>query len=232
MAVIGLTVGAVAYIANEYFVPIGVMVEEVAKGGAAVLVTIAAMGAMVYAASKMDIKSIAIGSAAMAAVAGLVFLSSKAVDVWTDLCVKIYDVGIETFASGSAGIVVVLAGMSAMIAGLGALVMGPQALVLAAGAAAMAVLSGVIAAVSYSVGMFTDLVVKVNGNITEASVKKFKDAVTGKNGMASAIKDTVSGLSGVGLWASAKAAAIGAMLRPVFETLTMFMDIVVRLATM
>lgn len=125
--------------------------------------TIGVMGLIVAAAGQMDMKTILKGSAAITAVAGLLWLIGKTLDSYIDTCVKMYD-NAKSCAIGGLEIVATLTTWGLIMTGVGAL-MTFGAAFLAMGAAAITGISGVLYLISQMLPDYIDMCKNTAKNI-------------------------------------------------------------------
>lgn len=206
--------------------------EKAAAVGTAILLAllVGTMG-IVYLASKMSEESLLKGLLAIGGISVAIGLLSGAMVVFGVFLKGIHDVtaGDITAAFITAGLVV--AGVAAIMASSGAILMGPQALVFAAGLAGLAMISTAIAGISTAMILFTEFITKVN-NLTSEDIEQAFSNITGEKGLCKAITKIVGALGSVSIQTSRQMKAIGKGLKPVFESLSMFVDVIQKMATM
>ena len=229
----------VSYVVDKYLISIGQNAEDALYGSGIVVGLLLAMSGIIAIAGQMDLKTIGKGAAALIAVSGVLYIMGKLIPDYIDLCTKLYD-NAEKVAWGSGGVLLLLGGWGAIMAGIGALVANPiVAGVMAAGAATLAVMSGVIYAISSSLDVYIDLIKKMEeNNINASSFKEFTKMFLGngddKDGTSfiGSIKAVVEAFHEIGIWGSLKAGFIAKRLKPIFETIKMFIDIVSNITSM
>lgn len=114
-----------------------------------------------------------------------------------------------------------------------ACIAGPQAAIFAIGLAAGAAIAAAIAMISGSLLLFTEFIIKTK-QISEDDIKNVATIINGNgdNNMMGCLKAIITSLSKFGPWAAIKVGIIGTTLRPVFESLSMFVDVIQKMANM
>lgn len=111
---------------------------------------------------------------------------------------------------------------------------------LASGAVTMLGISGIIRAISSALNPFINVILKMKkNNINENTIREFTKIIIGNGendkesaSLISAIIRITKELGKVGVWTAAKSAIIAKSIRPIFETIGMFINIVGSLANM
>lgn len=211
---------------------------DVAAKSAVIVGVIAAMAGLVvalgYAVKMISLKNMALGAVFLGAIAGLIWLLSKAMNPYVELMEQLKDLSWKDLGNGSAKVLVVLTGFGLLVTGLGALTMIPGFVpLLAAGAFILGLISGIIYGVAKAVGEFVDLINKTN-ELSPKVIDGFIGALVGDDrrpGLVAAIRKTIFALSGIGFWAAIKARFISRMITPIFTAVGKFVDILVQMAS-
>ena len=311
VAAVGVLIAGVAYVVNELVIPIGENAKQALKGSALVAGLVVVFGAIIAAAGQLSLASIAKGTLAVGAIAGLLWGLGKLIPPYIDMALEMQR-NAKRIAIGSVEIVALLGSWGLIAAGAGALIMGPQAAFLAVGEAAIAAIGGLLFAIgkllpSYTkmalnmatnsanikrgskaiydllsdfgvflgkIGLMTlnpisaaaltaggVVVASIGGimssigkslqpfvnlvkymrdnNINQKTLFDFQKVFIGTGArndqgisMVNAIKGIVKGLSDVGIWSSSKAVIIAKNLKPIFQTLSSFMNVIEKTASM
>ena len=114
-----------------------------------------------------------------------------------------------------------------------ACIAGPQAAIFAIGLAAGAAIAAAIAMISGSLLLFTEFIIKTK-QISEDDIKNVATIISGNgdNSMIGCLKTIIEALSSFSLKAAIKVGIIGTTLRPVFESLSTFVDVIQQMANM
>lgn len=211
---------------------------DVAAKSAVIVGVIAAMAGLVvalgYAVKMISLKNMALGAVFLGAIAGLIWLLSKAMNPYVELMQQLKDLSWKDLGNGSAKVLVVLTGFGLLVTGLGALTMIPGFVpLLAAGAFILGLISGIIYGVAKAVGEFVDLINKTK-ELSPKVIDGFIGALVGDDrrpGLVAAIRKTIFALSGIGFWAAIKARFISRMITPIFTAVGKFVDILVQMAS-
>ena len=300
MAGMGLIVLGVAYLVDNYIIPLGDKWEEAAKGGAVIAGTLVAMGTLVTLASYIPKDKVIAGGATIAALGGLLWLISKTLTPYIQLC-KVMEAdagaiaigGLEIAATltawgtlmGVIGAVLIsapmvalaiaaggatLAGISAILGIIGKMMpiyintcklvynnkemadRGPvmltmllgemgalmaaigvtlgnpiSALAISAGAGYIKQLNGIMKQLHGTVSSLVSIMKLISANnIDLARIREFNELFLGGDGIANSIKNITQRMADTGLWTSIKARTIANNIRPMFDVLSMFVDII------
>ena len=142
--------------------------------------------------------------------------------------------------SGSEVIVETIGGFGAIFAAIGLLLGNPiSALLIASGGATVLQISDVIKGLSKALDPFVEILKKIREyKITPRTIADFQNLFVGPSGkggndtLMGAITNIIDGLNDVGIYASTMAGIIGKNLKPIFETLSTFIDVVVKTCNM
>lgn len=230
---LALMVGAFAIVSNialNILPPIGENWEVTSIGAAVVLLIITALAGITAAVgyfAESQAANMAIGGVALLALSGLLGLMGLAMDPFIELCGKVVEIGEGHVLLATAVMIAILGAVGIIAAALGALFLGPQGVIIAAlialGGAVIAGLSFVMMGISSVVDDFVkvaDLTDKIGEGRIEAVTAIIKDKLI------PSITDITTALSEVGVWTALKASLIAVSIRPIFETIAMFMEVI------
>ena len=217
--------------------------KATALGGLEIVATLTAWGVIMVAVGALmtyGAAFLAMGAAAITGIAGVLFLISQMLPDYIDLCVKMNE-NARAVKKGSEAVAMLIGEFGLLMGGIGAMLMLPfVGIALVSGAAAMMTISGVIYAISHALNPFIDVMVKMkDNNINEAAIRKFTKIMIGNGiddkdspSLIASITNITEALSEIGVWTATKARFIATSIRPIFQTIGMFIDIIGRLCNM
>lgn len=223
---------AMALIARLY-IGIGDDWAKILKGTlAASAIMLAGLG-LIWLGSKMDKKTVGKGllaiGATILALAGIVLVTNY----YMDLMDRIHGMDEGSITEGSLVVGAIVGGVGLIMMAAGALLFGPQAAVFALGFAALESISLAIVSISAACMSYTDLINKVNHDLTPTKLESATNMLAGdEGGMVGSIKKIVSSLLDIGAWSSIKIAIIAKALNPLFESLGNFVDVISKMANL
>lgn len=103
--------------------------------------------------------------------------------------------------------------------------------VLLAGVAGVELIALMIGSLSEAMILFTEFIKRVN-KFTEEDFTSAMKRISGNPGLVSCLRQIITALDDVSGWAAIKMGIIGRSLKPVFESLSMFVDIIQKMAKM
>lgn len=216
---------------------------KIAIGGLEIVATLTAWGLIMVAIGALmtyGAAFLAMGAAAITGIAGVLYLIAQALPDYMNLCIKMHE-NKKAISSGGRAIESLIGEWGLIMAAIGAMMMIPfVAPALAVGAATVAAISGTIYALSKALDPYVDVIIKMkNNNINEASIRKFTKTMVGNgldddksDSLISSIIRITKALSEVGAWTAVQAGFIAKQIRPIFETIGMFIDIIGRICSM
>ena len=164
LGVLTVMLAAVAYITDEFLIPIGYEWKDAAKGAAVVLGIIGVMGVMVWALGKIEKKDLIKGGLALVGIEAIIWFMDKAFKPYLELLDKISGRRKDILKS-SAALALIIGGWGVLMGAVGALVKNPAvAIALAVGAATIAGISGVLWAISQMLPDYVDLTLLIHKN--------------------------------------------------------------------
>ena len=243
LGVIAGVIALMAFITKTYILPIG---QQIAKTpellgwivaiNALILGMLAGGVAIAKFASKIPAQAdIYKGMALIGAVAAVIFVLSYTIDKYIDLINKLKNTSWADLENGSGKILALIAAFGAVMIGLGFAapwIAGP----LFVGGLLLAGIAAVITVVAYIVNSYVDLIQKAK-NVTAGDITQFNKTLIGDGtdntpSILGSIKKIIDGFNELGFFASGKAMLIAEHLRPVFDVISEFVDIVIKIATM
>lgn len=203
----------------------------ISKGGAIIAATITAWGLIMTGIGALifgpQAALLAMGAAAITGIAAVL----HGIGQFLPKYVKTAKLAVENAATmKKAGIIIplIIGGVGAALAAIGVLYGNPLAMIaMGAGGAAILVISKAINQLWRVIVPLAKTMKVINDNkITMASLTKFRQLFLNKGGIADTIEDIVERMSDLSLWSSGKAEIIGKMIRPIFDTLATFINVI------
>lgn len=206
--------------------------RQVAIGGTVVTgFTVLAIG-LLFLLSKIKKKDIINGLLGGAAIVALMVGITAAMILFGVFLDKIKNIKSDAVWRGFGVTMAMVGGMLAIAMAIGAILFFPiTAGIFWAGVAGTAAIVALILGLSVAMmnfGTFLEKISKISNKDFEDAVKK----ITGDPGMLGCIRAIINGLSGYSFKAAYQMAAIGRALRPVFESLSQFVDVIQKMAKM
>lgn len=180
---------------------------------------------------KNAIKGILGVGAIVLAIVGLSF----AMNLFADYLKKMDGISLKGIIKGTVMMGAMIMGVVAGIFALGAFLSGPQALIFWYGFAAIESISIAIASISGAMLLFVELLNKVNQldqNAINDAVKKLVDPGEGNKSMLGCLKTIIVNLMKFNKDQAKNVKRIGKALKPVMEALSMFVDVIQKMAKM
>ena len=212
-------------------ISVGKHAKEIFAGGVLVvgftLLNIFVMKAL----SKLKKKTLINGLIAAAAIGLMIAGISASMLVFGAFLKQIHDVTAADIAWGIGLTVGMIVGMGAIAFAASSLVMGPQAIFFFAGFGAVETIALMIASISNAMNLFADFVTRIS-KLTDDDFNRAFSRIGGDPGLVSCLTKIVNALSDVSGRTMIKMAFIGKSLKPVFESLSMFVDVIQKMAKM
>lgn len=217
--------------------------KEVAIGGAEIIATIIVFGLImtgIGALMTFGAAFMAMGAAAIAGITGIIYLIAEAFPPYIELT-KLANENKSAIRNGSGVVVDIIEQFGLLMGKIGAMMLLPfVGVALAAGAAAIAGITATIALIGDSLDPFVAVMIKIrDNNINQQSIKQFMQVFIGNGikdketpSLYNSIVQIVEALNEVGVWSATMAGVIAKNLRPIFETLGMFIDVIGRICSM
>lgn len=212
------------------FIEIGKNAGDIALGALVTTGIVLAMIGILWLLSKIPKKSLTGGILALAGIVLGIMGITFAVGLYMDLMKKMNGLKGEDIAMNSLIVTLILTGVGGAIIGLGLLLSGPQAGIFAIGFAALEMIALAIVSISGSMLLFCKLLDNIHKLQEAGGVETAVSVITDQ--MVPAIQKIVSALLEIGAWSSVKVALISCNLRPLFTTLSMFMDIMQKMGNL
>ena len=230
----------IAYIIRDYLIPIGSTDSAIIGKGAAMvgaaLVGVFVVGAvLVKFADKLSKPEVLKGAAVLAVLSGVFYLLSLTMTQVGKAGAAMKDLTWGTMLK----MVTILSGMLAVLIGLGALVGNPVVLgLLAVGSIALVGLLGLISLLSVVLMLYTTTVTNTVKFLTPTEINNFQKVIVGDKtnpsagNFVSSIKAILEGLHDIGYLATISVGPIVTALNGVFDMVSQFVDIVIKVASM
>lgn len=172
---------------------------------------------------------IGIGAITLATIA-ITYAAKK----YMDLMQQIKDLDATDIASGSGIVLGLLLSTTGIIFAASATLMGPQAIFFEAGMVAVAQIGGAILLISKASKSYIDLIKQIKeGNISAVDIELASKMLYGDdNSMVQFIKNTVKGLSDIGVQSAKDVRKINKNIQPLFTTIGKFMKIIENMASL
>ena len=210
--------------------------KEIAIGGAEIVATLgvwglifAAVGALLFGPQAAIV---ALGGAAITGIAAVLFALGKMLPSYIKTAVLMAQ-NKKNVLNGSEVIRETIIKFGLILAAVGVAVLNPFAAVaIAAGSAAILEFSAIMKALSKGIDPLVDVMKKIKENkITSGTISDFQKIFVGNGSggdgtLMGAIANIVDGMNEIGLLASSKAGVISKNLRPIFDTLATFIDVI------
>ena len=164
-------------------------------------------------------------------VAGIVLMIagvSLAMLIYAEYLKKIGNIPLEGVLSGVAITAAMIVGMIGLAHIMSPLAFDPFFWI---GVGMVGTIALLIGSISYAMGLFADFVAKIS-QLKDEDFKNAIDRIAGNPGMVSTLKTIMGALSSFGFKAVIKMRVIGSTLKPIFESLSMFVDIIQKMAKM
>ena len=186
---------------------------------------IAGVGALV--ANPIAAVVMAVGGATILGIAGIITAISSALTKYVRLSSLLMKE--KANISGSKAVLKsTLSGFKDIVVEVGKLTSFKDGFNMAFGAATITAISGIMNALSKGMMPFIMTIAMIRKhNITQATVKQFKDIVIGgKTGLYDSLKEIIDKLSDIGLISAFKASIISKNLNPIFDTIAKFFEVI------
>ena len=210
-------------------ISIGKHAKEIISGGILVLgFTAVSILLFKWMAKSLKKSTIIKGLIGVAGIALMIVGISMSMMIYAEYLKKIDNISLKGILAG----VAITAAMIGGVIGL-AHIMAPLAIdpFFWAGFAMVETISLMIASVSGAMLLFTKLIDKVK-EISSEDIKNAIEKFTSKDGLISALSQIISELSKFGIKAAIKAGLIGISIRPVISTISQFVDVVQKMASL
>lgn len=211
--------------------------KEIAIGGAEIVATLTVWGLIFAGVGAICLTGIgaaviAAGAGAIAGIAAVLHAIGEMLPSYIKTAVLMAQKKKEVI-TGSDVIKDTITKFGLILAAVGAVVLNPFAAVaITAGSAAVLEFSAIMKALSKGIDPLVDVIKKIRENkITSGTISDFQKIFVGNGSggdgtLMGAITNIVDGMNEVGLIASAKAGIISKNLRPIFDTLATFIDVI------
>ena len=210
--------------------------KEIAIGGAEIVATLgvwglifAAVGALLFGPQAAVV---ALGAGAITGIAAVLFALGKMLPSYIKTAVLMAQ-NKKDVLNGSEVIRETIIKFGLILAAVGVAVLNPFAAVaIAAGSAAILEFSAIMKALSKGIDPLVDVMKKIKENkITSGTISDFQKIFVGNGSggdgtLMGAIANIVDGMNEIGLLASSKVGVISKNLRPIFDTLATFIDVI------
>lgn len=211
--------------------------KEIAIGGAEIVATLTVWGLIFAGVGAICLTGIgaaviAAGAAAITGIAAVLYAIGDMLPSYIKTAVLMAQKKKDVI-TGSDVIKDTITKFGLILAAVGAVVLNPFAAVaITAGSAAVLEFSAIMKALSKGIDPLVDVIKKIRENkITSGTISDFQKIFVGNGSggdgsLMGAITNIVDGMNEVGLIASAKAGMISKNLRPIFDTLATFIDVI------
>ena len=215
--------------------------KEIAIGGAEIVATLgvwglifAGVGALLFGPQAAVV---ALGGAAITGIAAVLFALSKMLPSYIKTA-ALMGQNKQDVLNGSDVIKDTIVKFGLILAAVGAAVLNPfAAAAIAAGSVAILEFSAIMKALSKGIDPLVDVIKKIRENkITSGTISDFQKIFVGNGSggdgtLMGAITNIVNGMNEVGILASVKAGIIAKNLKPIFDTLATFLDVIQKTAS-
>ena len=210
--------------------------KQIAIGGAEIVATLgvwglifAGVGALLFGPQAAVV---ALGAGAITGIAAVLFALGKMLPAYIKTAILMAQ-NKNDVLNGSDVIKDTIVKFGLILAAVGAAVLNPfSAVAIAAGSVAILEFSSIMKALSKGIDPLVDVIKKIRENkITSGTISDFQKIFVGNGSggdgtLMGAIANIVEGMNEVGLIASSKAGMISKNLRPIFDTLATFIDVI------
>lgn len=186
---------------------------------------------LIKALSKISVVTLGKGLISTAAISLMIIGISASMILFSEFLRKLNGLTDKTILWGIGLTLGMVAGMGAIAFAAGALVFGPQALLFAAGVAAVESIALMIGSISSAMLLFTGLLKEVKG-LQKEDIQDAVSKLTMEGGMVDALRTIIDTLDDFGVGSAIKVAAIGKSLQPVISTISQFVDVIQKMASM
>lgn len=212
--------------------------KTIAKGGVEIAATIGAWGVVMTAIGALTMIplvgiALAVGGAVVGGISTILGLVSKMLPGYVDLTKKVHE-NEQAVKKGGKLIQQMIEDTGLMLMKIGAIYGNPlSAIVMGMGVAAVMEIAACVKAIHHIVNPLVNLITKMENNgITQSKIRKFAQMFAGKGGLADSISDIIDRMSDVGIIASMKAEYIARNIKPLFDTLGKFIEVIVNMLNM
>ena len=216
--------------------------KEIAIGGTEIVATLgvwglifAGIGALLFGPQAAVV---ALGGAAITGIAAVLFALSKMLPSYIKTAALMAQ-NKQDVLNGSDVIKDTIVKFGLILAAVGAAVLNPfSAAAIAVGSVAILEFSAIMKALSKGIDPLVDVIKKIRENkITSGTISNFQKIFVGNGSggdgtLMGAITNIVNGMNEVGILASAKAGIIAKNLKPIFDTLATFLDVIQKTASL
>lgn len=215
--------------------------KEIAIGGAEIVATLGVWGLIFAGIGTLlfgpQAAVVALGGAAITGIAAVLFALSKMLPSYIKTATLMAQ-NKQDVLNGSDVIKDTIVKFGLILAAVGAAVLNPfAAAAIAAGSVAILGFSGIMKALSKGIDPLVDVIKKIRENkITSGTISDFQKIFVGNGSggdgtLMGAITNIVNGMNEVGILASVKAGIIAKNLKPIFDTLATFLDVIQKTAS-
>lgn len=215
--------------------------KEIAIGGAEIVATLGVWGLIFAGIGTLlfgpQAAVVALGGAAITGIAAVLFALSKMLPSYIKTATLMAQ-NKQDVLNGSDVIKDTIVKFGLILAAVGAAVLNPfAAAAIAAGSVAILEFSAIMKALSKGIDPLVDVIKKIRENkITSGTISDFQKIFVGNGSggdgtLMGAITNIVNGMNEVGILASTKAGIIAKNLKPIFDTLATFLDVIQKTAS-
>lgn len=173
---------------------------------------------------------LAAGAAVLSGIAGTIALITACMNPYIDLALKLRKAG--NIKKEGKKIIELLKLFGEAMTEIGLMSLWPPTMAgLTSGAYVMGKIADCISYISNALKKYLE-VLAIQKQYTLGDIRKFNNFIVGKEGFAGSVTNIIDQLEKVGVISAAKAAHISVMIRPIFETIKQFMQIIENFANM
>ena len=212
--------------------------KTIAKGGVEIAATIGAWGVVMGAIGAVSMLpmvgiALAVGGVVVAGISEVLAHLADTLPSYIDLTKKAYE-NRSTAIKGGRLIQKIIAETGLILAAIGAILGNPlSGIAMSWGIKAVNQIAESVAGIDRIISPLIALIKKMDANgITRQKIREFYQKFTGSGGLVDAIKNIVDGMDEVGIIASIKAGYIAGNLKPLFDTLGKFIEVIVNMLNM
>ena len=214
-------------IASLFTIRIGKKLEEVLLGFVVLsAIVVGSIYLFKLLAKKLKQSTIIKGLIGVAGISLMIISLSIAMLFFTGYLRRVQKLSVEAVVGGIALAAGVILGVVGLVHILSPLAADP---IFWIGVAMTTVVAGVILSITFTMNRFLKFIKKAS-KIDPATMQNTLNIITGDGGMISTLTAIIKGLAKVGLWGAVKARIISKTIRPIFTTLSMFVDLISKMA--
>ena len=209
-------------------ISVGKHAGEILKGGLLVIGFTFASIFLIKVLAKVNKSTILKGLITTTGIALMITGLSLSMKLFAEYLQKMQGITLKGIIKGTSMMAAMIAGMVGLVHILSPLAVDP---LFWAGFGMVEIISVMIASISGAMLLFTKLLHKIN-ELKPEDIKNALIRITEKGGMIDALAQIVDSLGEFGLGAAIKTAIIGTSIRPVIKTISQFVDVVQKMASL